>query len=294
MMRAAGSDTDYIEMTRPSFGVIQDTYLATGVAATGTYAPVTAPTSIGDSYSIDGKTYTTTAPLTAAETMSWLVLSINNDSTQDYTAALDGTGNLVLTHKNKVLQAAAPTVTGTGLGALIGPFNLGADPLFVPVTGPDMGDGTTPPSATASGPSRSLGFSSTSFALRGGTAGGPQTVADMTNIFIAPNGIITGLDAQGLEVTIGRIDLATFANPPGLNQAGSTTYTVSANSGPAILVQPGMNGSGKLVTGTLELSNVDLSREFSDMITTQRGYQANSRIITVSDTMLEELINLKR
>ena len=58
--------------------------------------------------------------------------------------------------------------------------------------------------------------------------------------------------------------------------------------------QPGKGGSGQLVSGSLELSNVDLSKEFSDMITTQRGYQACSRLITVSDTMLEELVNLKR
>lgn len=143
-------------------------------------------------------------------------------------------------------------------------------------------------------PSRALGFSSTAFALVGGTAGGAQTIADMSNIYVAPNGVITGLDAQGVEVFIGRIDIATFANPSGLFQSGSSNYMVSANSGNPTPKQPGTEGSGKLVTGSLELSNVDLSREFSDMITTQRGYQANSRIITVSDTMLEELINLKR
>ncbi len=148
--------------------------------------------------------------------------------------------------------------------------------------------------ATPSEASRNLGISGTTFALRGGTEGGPQTIADMTGISIAPNGIITGWDSVGTEITIGRIDLVTFANPAGLNQAGSSNYTVSANSGDPIVNQPGAGGAGQLVGGSLELSNVDLSREFSDMITTQRGYQANSRIITVSDTMLEELINLKR
>ncbi len=147
---------------------------------------------------------------------------------------------------------------------------------------------------TPSTPSKALGLSGTAFALRGGTGGGAQTIADMTGISIAPNGVITGWDSQGKEIIIGRIDIATFANPAGLNQAGSSNYTETANSGTPKLSQPGSSGSGKLVGGTLELSNVDLSREFSDMITTQRGYQANSRIITVSDTMLEELINLKR
>ncbi len=158
----------------------------------------------------------------------------------------------------------------------------------------DLGVGGVVPVAEASTPSIALGFSSMAFALRGGTQGGPQTIADMTGIQIAPNGIITGWDSQGLEIVVGRIDLATFANPGGLTLSGSSNYTASANSGAPILTQPGTGGAGGLVTSTLELSNVDLSREFSDMITTQRGYQANSRIITVSDTMLEELINLKR
>lgn len=148
--------------------------------------------------------------------------------------------------------------------------------------------------AKASGPSYALGLSSQALTLKGGTEGGPQTIADMTGIAIGSGGMIIGLDSQGNEVIIGRIDLATFPNQSGLTQAGSTTYMESANSGAVQISTPGTNGAGQLVGGTLELSNVDLSREFSDMITTQRGYQANSRIITVSDTMLEELINLKR
>ena len=158
----------------------------------------------------------------------------------------------------------------------------------------DLGAGGAAPVVKASQASREMGLSGTSFALRGGTEGGAQGLADMTGISISPNGIIVGLDSQGLEVLIGRIDIATFANQSGLTQSGSSNYMESQNSGTPILTQPGEGGAGKLVAGTLELSNVDLSREFSDMITTQRGYQANSRIITVSDTMLEELINLKR
>ncbi|MFZ2538308.1 MAG: flagellar hook-basal body complex protein, partial [Oscillospiraceae bacterium] len=93
---------------------------------------------------------------------------------------------------------------------------------------------------------------------------------------------------------LGRIDLATFANPKGLVQSGSTYFAGSPNSGSASKAKPGEKGTGSLTSGSLEMSNVDLSNEFSDMITTQRGFQANSRLITVSDTMLEELINLKR
>ena len=77
-------------------------------------------------------------------------------------------------------------------------------------------------------------------------------------------------------------------------QSGNSYYTPTANSGNPNLAIPGEDGTGAIKSSSLEMSNVDLSQEFSDMIVTQRGYQANARIITVSDTMLEELVNLKR
>ncbi|MBE6836844.1 MAG: flagellar hook-basal body complex protein [Ruminococcus sp.] len=143
-------------------------------------------------------------------------------------------------------------------------------------------------------PAKNLGFGSSSFALKGGTTGGEQTVADLTGINISANGIITGTHPTLGLLELGRIDLATFDNPAGLIQVGSTYFAESLNSGPARVTTAGLNGSGELAAGTLEASNVDLSQEFADMITTQRGFQACSRLITVSDTMLEELINLKR
>ena len=93
---------------------------------------------------------------------------------------------------------------------------------------------------------------------------------------------------------IGRVDLVTFDNPYGLEQIGNSYFTASSNSGEAKACQPGNGGSGSLRSSALEMSNVDISTEFSDMIVTQRGFQANSRIITVSDQVLEELVNLKR
>jgi len=96
------------------------------------------------------------------------------------------------------------------------------------------------------------------------------------------------------KVTIAKIALAMFSNPGGLEKAGNSLYRVTAASGNAVQCQPLMYGSGKVMSGGLEMSNVDLATEFTDMIVTQRGFQANSRIITVSDTMLEELVNLKR
>ncbi|MCL1816307.1 MAG: flagellar hook-basal body complex protein [Clostridiales bacterium] len=126
------------------------------------------------------------------------------------------------------------------------------------------------------------------------------------NIKIDDKGLVTGkrfetdTNTQGDEIvteytdTIGYVTLATFNNTSGLEKAGETLYRVSNNSGPATVNLPNYNGAGNLMGGGLEMSNVDLANEFTDMIVTQRGFQANSRSITVSDTMLEELINLKR
>lgn len=100
--------------------------------------------------------------------------------------------------------------------------------------------------------------------------------------------------SMGDKVVLGYISLATFNNPSGLEQVGDNLYNVSANSGSPEFSSPGTGNAGSLTTSNLEMSNVDLSEEMVNMIVTQRGFQANSRIITTSDTMLEELVNLKR
>ncbi len=130
--------------------------------------------------------------------------------------------------------------------------------------------------------------------LEGGRTAGEQTVADLETVSIDSNGVIYGLHAVHGRLLLGRIDLVTFVNPMGLDQVGTSLWRESLASGEAEVKIAGSDGSGEIVSGALEMSNVDLAQEFSDMIITQRGYQANSRIITVSDTMLEELVNLKR
>ncbi|HCC02538.1 MAG TPA: flagellar hook-basal body protein, partial [Ruminococcaceae bacterium] len=87
---------------------------------------------------------------------------------------------------------------------------------------------------------------------------------------------------------------ANFANPSGLQAVGSNYFKASLNSGDPKVSIPGEDSTGTLKSDALEMSNVDLASEFADMIMTQRGFQANSRIITVSDSMMEELVNLKR
>lgn len=157
-------------------------------------------------------------------------------------------------------------------------------------------DGTSDNSlkVTASKAPNSKSLSSKTIVLSGGTKGGPQGIDSLTGVSIGTDGVISGQHSILGDVVLGRIDVAVFVNPSGLGEAGGTYFTTSPNSGTMTITKPGENGSGQMVAGALEMSNVDLAREFTDMIKTQRGYQANGRIITVTDTMLEELVNLKR
>lgn len=130
--------------------------------------------------------------------------------------------------------------------------------------------------------------------LTNGRYEGPQTHTSLTTIFIDQSGVIYGEHPVHGRLLLGRIDLATFDNAGGLEQTGTSYWRATLASGEPQVKIGGEEGAADIVSGALEMSNVDLSQEFSDMIITQRGFQANSRIITVSDTMLEELINLKR
>ena len=111
---------------------------------------------------------------------------------------------------------------------------------------------------------------------------------------ITDTGDIMGFYSNGYQQIIGRIALAKFTNQEGLQNAGGSLFKQTSNSGEAVIQKPGQAGLGKVVAGALEMSNVDLSQQFSDMIVTQRGFQSNSKIITVSDEMLETLVNMKR
>lgn len=125
--------------------------------------------------------------------------------------------------------------------------------------------------------------------------GSGRKLGKMIGVSVQNNGMIYASYDNGQTKLLGQIAVAEFANASGLEKAGDNLYSDTLNSGEfdGIGVDITANG-GYMNTGVLEMSNVDLSAEFTEMITTQRGFQANSRIITVSDTMLEELVNLKR
>jgi len=115
------------------------------------------------------------------------------------------------------------------------------------------------------------------------------------NIAVTRNGDVIGINSTtGSKETIATIAVANFNNQNGLEKLGESLYSESQNSGTAVFNIPGANGAPFLNPSSLEMSNVDLAKEFTDMIITQRGFQANSRVITTSDQLLEELVNLKR
>ena len=126
-------------------------------------------------------------------------------------------------------------------------------------------------------------------------AGAGKAVGNMTGVSIDKIGKIYGTYDNGDQILLGQIAVTTFANAAGLESIGNNMYATTQNSGDFDGIGKNIASTGgKFNTGVLEMSNVDLANEFTEMITTQRGFQANSRIITTSDTLLEELINLKR
>lgn len=125
--------------------------------------------------------------------------------------------------------------------------------------------------------------------------GAGRAPGELIGIEVGQDGRITASYSNGLTKLLGQIAVAEFANASGLSKAGNNLYSATQNSGEFNGVGVDITASGgSMTSGVLEMSNVDLSSEFTTMITTQRGFQANSRIITTSDTLLEELVNLKR
>lgn len=121
-----------------------------------------------------------------------------------------------------------------------------------------------------------------------------SAIGSLVSFSVGQDGLVTGVFSNGRNQALGQIALATFANPTGLEKAGDSLYRSSINSGEAQIGIAGQGGRGTLAGGTLEMSNVDLAAEFTNMIVAQRGFQANARTITASDEILQDLVNLKR
>jgi flagellar hook protein FlgE len=120
------------------------------------------------------------------------------------------------------------------------------------------------------------------------------TMGDLERFSIDQSGLVTGAFTNGVTETLGQLVLADFNNPAGLLRDGDNMYQVSANSGSPVLGFVNEGSQSTITSGALEMSNVDLAQEFTSMITAQRGFQSNARVITTSDEMLQEVVTLKR
>ena len=121
-----------------------------------------------------------------------------------------------------------------------------------------------------------------------------NAMGTLQSIALSGDGTVMGVYSNNLREPIGRLAMASFANPSGLAKAGNTAFRVGDNSGQPAIGEANAGGRGTLAAGALEMSNVDLAEEFTGLIVAQRGFQANSRVITSSDEVLQDLVNLKR
>ncbi|MGI6586802.1 MAG: flagellar hook protein FlgE [Gracilibacteraceae bacterium] len=213
---------------------------------------------------------------------NWAVVIQNQDTKEYYTntGAQGGGANLadIVIHlefgKDGLLDAAN-SINGTGKIQLTVNGKNGSEEIKVDIDFTKLTQ-----------------FANESNAAVTSSDGYPQGSLDTFSI--GPTGEINGIFTNGMSKIIGQVALAVFKNPAGLEKTAENMYQVTPNSGDPIVGLPGSSGLGSLNSGTLEMSNVDISNEFAEMISTQRGFQANSRIITTSDEMLQELVNLKR
>jgi flagellar hook protein FlgE len=201
--------------------------------------------------------------------------------------AFDANGNLAAT--NWSIVNGNIVQSGGTAGFWFDPAELGA------ALNPDV----NPPSIAAAGPVMvNVNFQElTQFAAPHSIAvteqdGNAQGTLD--SFAINTNGEIIGIFSNGLTAPLGQVALATFNNPEGLLEVGNSMYAMSSNSGLPQIGVSGVGGRGSIIPGALEMSNVDLAEEFTNMIIAQRGFQANSRSITTADQILNELVNIKR
>lgn len=191
------------------------------------------------------------------------------------------TGDDIWTFSNPALIGANATVSAGKLNSQTGTITATSAATTPP---------TPPPGVTVD----TITYDATD---DGTPTGKPIPRATLNSFSIDQSGVVTGVYSNGAASAthrIGQLAIAKFSNDAGLSNLGGSFYAASNNSGAASIGVAGSEGRGTIIPSAVEMSNVDLSQEFTDMIVTQRGFQANSRVITVSDSLLQELIDLKR
>lgn len=187
------------------------------------------------------------------------------------------------------IEGTIPGTTSTASGSISFTADGQIDTLTMPAFPADAGAGMSGITVDLSALTGFSGLETAAAASQNG-----QSAGSLQSFAINSDGTLIGTFSNGLKQPIGRVAMANITNPSGLEKSGSSLYRVTVNSGEAQIGFPGTGGRGVLSGGSLEMSNVDLSQEFTNLIVAQRGFQANSRVITTSDELLQELVNLKR
>ncbi|MCW2577469.1 MAG: flgE [Modestobacter sp.] len=248
----------------------------------------------------------TDAPVTSQVTMYDALGNAHQVQATMTKTAVANQWTLALTENGTALGTpATQTLTFNGSGANTGELTTsGTDPLAGPITDANgkkvvafTPNATTYPSWA--GPVtldlsalNQFGGVSTAAAKQNEKSG--SALGTLQSYSLSNDGTIVGLYSNGLRQSIGQLALASFTNPGGLEKAGNSSYRAGDNSGNPLVGAAGTGGRGTLSAGALEMSNVDLAEEFTGLIVAQRGFQANSRVITTSDEILQDLVQLKR
>jgi flagellar hook protein FlgE len=206
-------------------------------------------------------------------------------------SVLNGTTPMVFTDSTGAALAGSPTtqtLTFDAAGKMTSPSS--PSDLYL---GTGMGASWPGPIDVDLSGVTQFGGSSTALA-KTPVSGGGSAMGTLQSFSLGDDGSITGVYTNGKRQLIGQLALATFANPAGLTKAGNSSYRVGDNSGDPQVGTAGSGGRGSLTAGALEMSNVDLSQEFTGLIIAQRGFQANSKVITTSDQILQDLVQMKQ
>lgn len=239
---------------------------ATPPASTDIFTvPVTVYDKLGNDYKINVEFYKTSATASGSE-WSWSIPGASGEYT-----TTTASGTLIFDESGKISSGTIPPKVMFTPGS-----SVGTDAFEVQL---DFEKLTSYSADSSVKPTNVDGYST----------------GNLVTFNIGADGILTGIYSNGQQQPLGCVALASFENPAGMQKVGDNMFIPTTNSGEFKKgLKAGSEGAGTLNPGTLEMSNVDLSKEFTEMIVTQRGFQANSRIITTSDEMLQELVNLKR
>jgi flagellar hook protein FlgE len=214
-------------------------------------------------YDSQGNAIPITLTFTKSAANTWSVAP----STTDPGVTVTGTSNIVFNGSGKVATGGSGTLSLT------------------------LTTGSTSPQSVTLDMSQITQLASSPSSLSSNTDG--ASAGSLTTFTVGQAGDITGVYSNGYKQPLGQIALASFSNPSGLSKAGGNLFQASANSGTANIGTPDSAGRGQIATGFLEGSNVDLAQQFTNMIMAERGFQANSRVITTSDEILQDLVNIK-